>query len=136
MGNRPPESLAQEEARVLEQTRVGWLPPEPKPPPLIDKIHPPGSPEGPWCRIRAAMSSSNKNHPDNELYMNGGGTPSGTSALVSSFLPSLAREEARVLEQTRVSRQPPDPEPPSLIDKIHPPGFPRGPLIPEWWRHP
>ena len=34
------------------------------------------------------MSSSNQKHPDYELYPKSGGTPSGTSALVLSFLPS------------------------------------------------
>ena len=34
------------------------------------------------------MSSSNQKYPDYEPYMKDGGTPSGTSALVSSFLPS------------------------------------------------
>ena len=38
IGNRAPESLACEEARVLEQTRVGYMPPEPKPPPLMTKF--------------------------------------------------------------------------------------------------
>ena len=42
MGNRSPLCLARKEAHALEQTCVGWLPPEPKPLPQIDKIHPPG----------------------------------------------------------------------------------------------
>ena len=38
LGYRPPESIALDDACALEQTRVGWLPPEPEPPPEIDKL--------------------------------------------------------------------------------------------------
>ena len=46
MGCRPPESIACEDAHALEQTRVGWLPSEPEPPPEIDKTRSTGLPEG------------------------------------------------------------------------------------------
>ena len=37
LGRHPPKSIVLDDARLLERTQVGWLPPESEPPPEIDK---------------------------------------------------------------------------------------------------
>ena len=52
--------LACEEARMLEQMRAAWQPPEPEPPPLIDKVYPTDSFKGPGVLLGAEKSLTNK----------------------------------------------------------------------------
>ena len=86
-GRRPPKSIACEDAHALEQTRVGWLPPEPEPSPGIDKTLSTGLSEGTWCLYGAAVVPSNQNILNTESHSNKRDNPSGMPVFLLPFLP-------------------------------------------------
>ena len=68
---------------LKQSTLAGNPPPEPDPHPLIDKVYPTGSPEGPRVLRGAAKSLTN----DHGLHRPGGGPPWGTPTLWLSSAP-------------------------------------------------